>query len=165
MKFLESSYNCVFSKCRRYRYVWRHVWDNSLPRCAFIGLNPSTADEEGPDPTVRRSINYAKTWGYGALIMLNLFGLRATDPKIMLAAKTPIGPRNNQWIWAEVNDTRTLHGGIVIAAWGNHGAHLQRSAEVRRVLSGRLYCLSLTKSGEPAHPLYLKGDLKPMRWR
>lgn len=163
-EFLPPAIECNFSPCRLYRYTWEHEWDNTRPPCAFIGLNCSTADENGPDPTVRRCINFAKSWGYGSLTMLNLFAFRATDPRDMKAAADPVGPENDWRLLeraAHVNDT----GGIIIAAWGGHGGHLNRSRKVRVLLRGiPLHYLTLTKGGEPGHPLYLKGDLKPQRW-
>ena len=161
---IKQPYFCAFSKCRRYRYVWRDVWDGCLPPCAFIGLNPSTADEAGPDPTAKRCINYAKSWSFGALVMLNLFAFRATDSRKMLIEKNPIGEKNDPWILREVSGIISTHGGMVIAAWGNYGTHFQRGAEVRRLLSGELRYLTLNESGEPGHPLYLKSNLKPIRW-
>ncbi|HNT86911.1 MAG TPA: DUF1643 domain-containing protein [Candidatus Hydrogenedentes bacterium] len=153
---------CTFSPCRRYRYTWEYVWDRSLPPCAFIGLNPSTADEEGPDPTVRRCIAYARGWGYGRLIMLNLFAFRATDPRDMKAEDEPVGAPENNGTLREKAGYVTMMGGVVVAAWGNHGAHQGRSAFVRVLLAGLpLHYLTMTKSGEPGHPLYLRADLKP----
>ena len=160
---------CTFSPCRRYRYGWELTWNTTLPPCAFIGLNPSTADEEGPDPTVRRCINYAKAWGYGGLVMLNLFGFRATDRNAMTRHAAPISdsfaPRANDQHLRRTVKRIHRNSGIVVAAWGNDGGHLNRSAAVRTLLAPlSLRCLSLTKTGEPGHPLYLKGDLQPVRW-
>lgn len=155
---------CEFSPCRRYRYTWKLAWNRTQPPCAFVGLNPSTADESSPDPTVRRCIAYARGWGYGGLIMLNLFAFRATDPKDMKAEADPVGANNNRWLRDQAGYV-TLMGGVVIAAWGTHGEHLGRSSDVVTLLAGvPLYCLKVTKGGEPGHPLYLKGDLTPKRW-
>lgn len=154
---------CVFSPCQRYRYIWQTKWD-TRPPCVFIGLNPSTADLEKSDPTVRRCMNYAERWGYGALVMLNLFAFRATDPKDMKQEADPVGPLNGQTIrdtcgWA------TIMGGLVVAAWGVHGVHNGQAKRVRSMLGNiPLYYLKMTKAGEPGHPLYLKGYLTPTRW-
>jgi hypothetical protein len=81
---------CTFSPCRRYRYVLHHDWTDLLDSpggyVAWIGLNPSTADEQQLDPTLRRVRSFTASMGYRRFVMLNLFGLRATDPKVMLAA-------------------------------------------------------------------------------
>ncbi len=150
----------IFSPCRTWRYVLWRVWDDTLPKVAFIGLNPSTADETQDDPTIRRCIGYARAWGYGGIRMLNLFAFRATDPKDLKAAPEPIGPENN-WrliLWCESAQLR-------VAAWGAHGAYKSRGAEVRSMLwKLNLHHLGLTKDGNPKHPLYLRADLKPILW-
>lgn len=151
----------TFSTCRKWRYsLWR-VWDAEKPRVAFIGLNPSTADEEENDPTVRRCINYARGWGYGGMYMLNIFGIRATDPRVMKKAEDPIGPMNDDYILDEITKSE-----LILCCWGAHGAHRGRSDEVAEMLKGRqLHCLGTTNAGEPKHPLYLKAILKPVRYR
>jgi hypothetical protein len=152
----------VFSPCRRFRYLLWRRWDPELPVCAFIGLNPSTADELTDDPTVRRCINYAKGWGYGSLHMLNIFAWRDTDPaKMKLQGANAIGPRNNEYLMQVARGAD-----MVIAAWGTHGAHLDRSRDVRKLFAGqvRLHLLKQTQNGEPGHPLYLRADLQPIAW-
>lgn len=123
----------------------------------FIGLNPSTADETEDDPTLRRCINYAKSWGYGGVCMTNLFAYRATEPSDMKNAKDPVGANNDKWLLKIAKDSS-----IVIAAWGNDGNFLNRSKSVVKKLP-KLHCLKLNKSGEPAHPLYQKANLQPVR--
>src|SRR5574337_58428 len=146
-----------FSRCRKYRYVLWRIWDESKPMCAFIGLNPSTADEVKNDPTVTRCINYAKAWDCGGLYMLNIFAYRATDPKVMKAQNDPIGPENNKHL-----DLYTGMSEIRIAAWGTHGSYLNRGRDVAALLAN-LKCLGITQSGHPKHPLYLRSDTKPIR--
>lgn len=142
----------VFSPCRRYRYLLWRVWRPGDKLVAFIGLNPSTADETANDPTVRRCIGFAERWGYGGLVMLNLFAFRATDPKVMKAEPEPVGPENDQAIW-----NAAMAVDQVIAAWGTHGEHQGRDKRVRGQLQN-LYCLGTTKDGHPRHPLYLPND-------
>lgn len=122
----------------------------------IVGLNPSTADEVKDDPTLTRCINFAKSWGYGGVCMTNLFAYRATDPKDMKAQNDPIGAENDIWLNKLANDA-----GIVVAAWGNDGSYLGRSNMVVEMLPN-LHYLKMNKSGEPAHPLYLKADLIPV---
>jgi hypothetical protein len=147
----------IFSSCRQYRYcLWRE-WDKkNCSYAMFIGLNPSTADEVADDPTIRRCVNFAKLWGYGALCMTNLFAYRATAPKVMKSHAAPIGPDNNHWL-IELSK----NSGVIIAAWGTHGIHLQRDQAVIQMLQGKLSCLGLTKGRNPRHPLYVKSDVKP----
>ena len=74
---------------RRYRYELSRIWDAALPPVLFVGMNPSTADEEQDDPTIRRCIRFARDWGYGGLLMGNLYALRATDPQELTRAVEP----------------------------------------------------------------------------
>lgn len=125
---------------------------------AFIGLNPSTADETEDDPTVRRCINFAMDWGYDGMVMLNAFAFRATDPKVMKTHPEPVGPDNDAALkhWSD----RVPR---VVACWGTHGAHQGREAVVRRLIP-HLSVLGLTKDGHPKHPLYLPKGLRPVLW-
>jgi hypothetical protein len=130
---------------------------------AFICLNPSTADEIQNDPTVQRCLSFAQRWGFGGLIMLNIFALRSTDPQGLYDHPDPVGPMNDHYI---VETVRRYEVTQVIAAWGNHGDFKGRGDEVKRLVNEdgamRLYHLGeFTKKGQPRHPLYLKGDLKP----
>ncbi|MFT4928999.1 MAG: hypothetical protein ACI8WB_005125 [Phenylobacterium sp.] len=142
------------SRCRQYRYALWRTWDDSKPYVMFVGLNPSTADEKFDDPTLTRCINYAKSWGFGGVCMANLFAFRATDPAVMKLADNPVGSQNNKWLKKLASEA-----GLVVAAWGNDGVYLGRSKKVRARLPN-LHCLKINKSGEPAHPLYQKADLK-----
>jgi hypothetical protein len=138
---------------RAWRYELRRVWDETGDLVAFIGLNPSTADETHDDPTVRRCIGFAKLWGYGGLIMLNAFAYRATNPRDMMAALDPVGPENDSYILAG-----TAEASITVVAWGNHGRYVDRSRDLVTRL-GPVWALGITKLGEPRHPLYVRGDV------
>ncbi len=148
--------NAKLSKCRRYRYALWRTWDESKPYVMFIGLNPSTADESEDDPTIRRCTNYARDWGYGGLCMVNLFSFRATEPSDMMAAEDPVGPENDTWLQQLAKDA-----GVIVAAWGNNGCYLGRSHEIACMFPN-LKCLKINKSGEPAHPLYLRRSAIPI---
>ena len=64
--------SAVLSDCGNYRYQLHRTWDESLPKCMFMMLNPSTADADIDDNTIRRCIGFAKLWGYGGLMVGNL---------------------------------------------------------------------------------------------
>ena len=142
--------HAILSECRTYRYALTRIWGAGPKRCAFIGLNPSTADETADDPTIRRCVGFAKAWGCDGLVMLNLFAFRATDPKVMLAAADPVGPENDAYLKRLV-----VQEGPTVAAWGVHGSHRGRSLAVLDLLEYPLFCLGRTKDGKPKHPLYL----------
>jgi hypothetical protein len=154
------SLSAVFSKDRFYRYtLWRHWPLLGLPGgyCMFIGLNPSTADETHDDPTVRRCISFAKRWGFGGLCMTNIFACRATDPQMMLSFINPVGQENDRYLLECY-----AAAGLVVAAWGNLGTHLNRGKQVREFLCGPMFCLGKTKLGQPRHPLYVSSTTNPV---
>ena len=150
-----------FSGCRRWPYLlWRRWADGAAAN--FLMLNPSTADEVKLDPSCTRARVYAERWGFGALIVTNLFGWRATLPDDMKAARDPVGRGNDAAILAAARAA-----GIVVCAWGNHGAHLARSSRVVGLLRNAgvgLHMLRMNGCGEPAHPLYLPGALRARPW-
>jgi hypothetical protein len=151
-----------FSRCRKWRYLLWRKWAAG-PVANFLMLNPSTADEVKLDPSCTRARLYAERWGFGALIITNLFGWRATDPADMKAARDPVGSGNDEAIVAAAR-----RADLVVCAWGNHGAHLDRSFRVLTKLRREgvdLHTLRLNGNGEPAHPLYLPASLKPQPWR
>lgn len=145
----------TFSRDGRYRYTLRRAWGPG-PFVAFVGLNPSTADATDDDPTIRRCVGFAKAWGFDALVMLNLFAWRATDPDALLAAADPIGPANDEVLAAVCEQA-----GLVIRAWGAHKAARDRAYAVEDAL-GYSADLGVTKDGHPRHPLYLRGDCVPV---
>lgn len=152
----------IYSDCERYRYSLTRIWDNAGQRVNFVMLNPSTATEVQNDPTVERCERRARALGFGSFAVTNIFAWRETDPRAMRIAADPIGPGNDAAI-AERADWADM----VIAAWGTHGAHLDRGTHVAAFLqaSGRpLFHLGLSKAGHPKHPLYLPYTQQPLRW-
>lgn len=152
-----------FSECKKYRYSLTRIWDESKPKVMFVMLNPSTADAEKDDPTIRRCIGFAKSWGYGGLYVCNLFAYRATNPKELLRVHNPFGDQN---IW----HTRQLFDKveIVLCAWGNEGIVNRicgKGNEYENLYYAyeKLHFIELSNSGIPKHPLYLKSTLKPQR--
>lgn len=141
-----------FSFCRTYRYALWRTWTQGDGHVTFIGLNPSIADENKDDPTIRRCIGFAKDWGFGGINMLNIFAFRATNPKELMKAKEPIGEKNNHYLSMYCDPI-----GLNVACWGTWGAYMNRGREVLYLLG--IDCLSyfgLTKNIQPKHPLFLK---------
>ena len=155
----------LFSDDRKYRYILRRQWDESLPECMFIGLNPSTADEVQDDPTIRRCIGFARDWGYGTLWMGNIFAYRATDPKDMKAhEELPEAKAMNELCLLSM----AARSDLIVLAWGNHGTYKNRGQEVLGLLGGcdsslnNIKCLKVTKQNQPSHPLYLPKNSEPL---
>jgi len=118
-------------------------------------LNPSTADEKKLDPTCSRARDYAERWGYGALIVTNVFAFRETSPEKMKQTLDPIGPGNDAAIVRAAKASA-----LVVCAWGNHGVFLERSFRVRALLNKnkiKLHSLRINANGEPAHPFTCRG--------
>jgi len=146
----------IFSDNGIFRYELTRSWADG-PTWNFIMLNPSTADENQDDPTIRRCINRAKAAGAGSLIVTNLFALRATDPRMLKqCGDDPIGKHNNEHIQRVVDISD-----VVVCAWGNGGQLYGRSSTVMVWLRcGPLWRIgNRTNEGEPRHPLYLKESL------
>lgn len=122
----------------------------------FICLNPSTADATSDDPTVRVCVQYARRWGYGTLLIGNLFALRSVSPAALLKAHDPIGPTNDTYLH-ELQSQAAL----TICAWGNRGIYLNRAAQVLQRLNNP-HCLVKLSSGQPGHPLYKPAALAPI---
>lgn len=159
----------------RYRYLLWRLWDASLPPLNVIGLNPSTADATRDDPTIRRCCRFARDWGFGGLLMTNLFAWRAADPRAMMAAPEPVGRLNDGYLMLAAaypidlgHDVgRLREAGWVLAAWGTHGEHRGRASEVLAGLRRRgvdACCLGVNRDGSPKHPLYQPSDARPSRY-
>lgn len=151
------------SPCRTWRYTLERIWDDDKPRLLFVLLNPSTADESEDDPTLRRGMGFARRWGYGHLVFVNLFAFRATDPTDLRKVADPIGPHNDHFIQIEADRTD-----CIICAWGAHGGYLHRDRAMLDILPKStpkpLYTLGMTKGGHPKHPLYLAKNTKLEAW-
>lgn len=149
----------VLSEDALYRYsLWRS-WQGDQPRVLFLCLNPSTADAEVDDPTVRKMVGFAQRWGFGSMEVVNLFAWRATKPQALRNAIDPEGPLNDSSIADAFERASRL-----VLAWGSH-------AEIRDMLDRRAFVirrrynlqnhptkvghLGLCKDGHPRHPLML----------
>jgi hypothetical protein len=140
-----------------YRYWLSRSWDNSKNTVGWIMLNPSTASASKDDPTVRRCINFAKSWGYGGILIVNLFAYRSKNPQDLKTCPVdPVGPDNDYFI-REV----LLSCKIMVAAWGINGNYKGRGKKVAKRLPV-LHCLGKTAAGHPRHPLYVAADTKPI---
>ncbi len=152
--------SAIISECRMYRYQLERTWDDSLPKALIIMLNPSTADAERDDPTIRRCISFCKSWGFGGMFIGNLFAFRATNP-IQLQISTLqgidiIGSDNNEHLIKMFSECSE-----VVFAWGTKGTLINRNKDVINKFTANIdpKCISKSKDGHPGHPLYLRADL------
>ncbi len=153
--------SAVISECRLYRYRLDRVWDTGEAQVLFVMLNPSTADATVDDRTIGRCMEFARAWGYGGLVVGNLFAYRATDPQQLKNVDDPVGPENDHTL-SLLRDSLNL----TICAWGNRGSYLRRDDAVYALLtaggSPPIHCLGMTKGGHPKHPLYLLATTQPI---
>jgi len=162
-----------FSPCGRYRWWLQRCWDPQRPPLLFIGLNPSRADAQRDDPTLRRLLGFARAWGYGGLEVLNLFARISASPAALRRCADPVGAENDRWLQQRLEAQPP--GGALWLGWGNGGAWRGRDQQVLALLERwaapgcergvhpRLLALGLTASGQPRHPLYAPGDAQPLR--
>lgn len=153
----------IYSRCEAYRYSLSRVWNHGTARALFVLLNPSTATELQNDPTVERCERRARALGFGSFVVTNVFAYRATDPQVMRRQPDPVGPANDSVILAAAETADQI-----VCAWGSHGVHLDRAAQVTALLraTGRpLFHLGLTRAGQPKHPLYISYSVQPMLWQ
>lgn len=153
--------DAAISDCGRYRYLLTRTWDDRLPSATFVMLNPSTADASQDDPTLRRTIGYARDWNLGGVTVVNLYALRATSPAELWRNSDPVGPENDSYLLFAL-DLAKRAGAPIVAAWGAE-ARADRIAAVVG-MDHDLLALATTKDGQPRHPLYLRRDLRPTRW-
>ena len=127
---------------------------------AFILCNPSTADEQSEDPTLRRCIGFARRWGFDALEIANCFALRSPRPADLRRARDPVGPDTDRVLRAVARRADRL-----VVGWGNHGRLHDRATQVTHLLADHaLWCLGRTQRGQPRHPLYVPGDTRLRRF-
>jgi hypothetical protein len=156
--------SAVISPCGTYRYRLTRFAESLTPMkstALFVMLNPSTADAQLDDPTIRRCLGFAKLWGCNGLAVANLYALRSTNPEALWSHPDPVGPENDGYLW-----NFALECCDVVCAWGSN-AKPERAARVASIMldaGARLWCLGTTKHGSPRHPLYVRADQPLVEW-
>lgn len=159
--------NAAISHDQQYRYWLSRDWhgERSLGCVAWIMLNPSIGNAWEDDRTLRRCQSFAQSWGYGAIVVVNLFGYRSPHPEDLRTVADPVGPDNDVMMTSVLQAATTT---LVVAAWGTGGRLRNRDATVI-ALAGRfgitLHALELTAKGAPRHPLYVPGETQPIVYR
>ncbi len=150
--------SAIISDCGKYRYMLSRSKPLSTKhaekRALFVMLNPSTADSEVDDSTIRRCMAFANGYGLTGINVVNLFAYRATSPKDLLKADDPIGEES----WYYLREALKYSTGPVICGWGNHGNFMDRDLDVLGYMDElgiTPKCLGVTKLQQPRHPLYV----------
>lgn len=153
----------LISDCGMYRYYLTRPPEDAFTdrgTALFVMLNPSTADAQLDDPTIRRCKGFAKTWGCNGVTIANLYALRATNPKELWSAVDPVGPDNDMWLRSMLGEYET-----VVCAWGANAKQDRVDWFVKQLNPlNTLMCLGVTKSGAPKHPLYIKNSQPLIPW-
>ncbi len=159
----DSEAGAIFSDCGQYRYLLWRRWTSHgpdvIPDIVWIMLNPSTADERTNDATIRRVMAFSRAWGYGGCRVINLYALRATDPKELRLAADPVGPDNElRWEREMLSETDNC---ICVCAWGANPMAKKIEAvrmDWLRCRGIKVYCVTKDVA-KPNHPLYLPNGL------
>lgn len=150
--------SAVLSDDGKYRYRLTRQWGEGKP-VAFVGLNPSTADAQTDDPTIRRMMGFARRWGFPGITVSNLFAVRLTYPAGLYDVEAPVGPANDC-----VLETLAQIADLIVVCWGNQGIFEERCDDVGKILPPAK-CFGLTRAGQPKHPLYLSAETPLEDWR
>ena len=157
--------SAIFDPSHRYRYCLTRSWSSTAPndhQVTFIMLNPSQANAERDDPTIRACSQFAQRWGYHQLNIVNLFAYRTPHPSNLQQTSDPIGPDNDHYLLQATESANK-----VILAWGNWGTLFKRDQTIVKLLhphQHKLHCLMRNNSGQPRHPLYVKRTTQPKPW-
>lgn len=145
-----------------YRYLLRREWDTTKPKALWIMLNPSTANHQEDDPTVKSCIQFTSKWGYGSFEVVNLFAYRSKSPSDLksLPKEVAIGFENYSYIQDAMD-----RADLIVAAWGSNGKIHKRNQDDELITLFEKYqlnCLDILKNGDPRHPLFFSTD-KPFK--
>ena len=162
-----------------YRWWLRRRLGHGEGCLLFLGLNPSKADGQRDDPTLRRLIGFTQQWGYQELVVLNLFARISPSPAALLRVRDPIGEQNDAILNRWFNHWSQTSGVDLWCGWGANGVRRDRAQAVletiQRLLPERRrsvpasphpLMLGRTASGQPRHPLYVprQACLRPFVW-
>lgn len=138
--------SAIFSDDKKYRYLLSRDWALERPIAMCIGLNPSNADAEEDDPTIRILVNSLNKLGFGRLRMTNLYAYISSKPKMLFEIPDPQG-ENDAWLQT------TAHGcQEIIFCWGGFAKIEYRAKKVSEMFPDAK-CFTFNKDGSPLHPM------------
>ncbi|MBU6230014.1 MAG: DUF1643 domain-containing protein [Cyanobacteria bacterium REEB459] len=146
----------------QYRYWLERQWQTPAPILSVVMLNPSRADHSMDDPTLRRLMGLSQDWGFGALVVVNLFAYRTPHPRQLRQIREPVGPANDQALMAAA-----ALGDRLLLAWGNGGSWHHRDRQVLALLQPyrqKWSVIGFTQRGQPRHPLYARRGVTLDPW-
>lgn len=145
--------SAVISSCTFYRYRLERRFRDG-PTMMFIMVNPSTADAEADDQTIKKCVGFAQRAAFGRVIVGNKFAFRSTDVGLLRSARDPVGPENDEHLRAMLDEADQ-----VVAGWGQ----LTKLPEVLRdrwkeivrladVAGCTLHAIGTNADRHPKHP-------------
>ena len=159
----------VFDAARLHRYLLTRIWDRDRPALVICMLNPSTADARKDDPTIKRCVHFAKAWGYGGIMVINLHSFRSPHPAELRKAEIPTRDSTTERVWREAIAYADQQSEPVLVAWGGNATQDDVEPVLKVLGSTTAICLGVTASGQPKHPLArgvhrVPNDAKPIEW-
>jgi hypothetical protein len=158
--------SAILSACGFYRYRLERAWSSEGGVVCFIGVNPSTADATIDDQTVRKWRGFAARWGFGSMVISNLFAYRATAVTELAIAADPKGPENDRHLGEALKEAD-----LVVPCWGSRSklpprlrARIETVRQLLRTCGRPVRVLGLTASGDPQHPLMIGYDRQLQDW-
>jgi hypothetical protein len=158
-----------FTKSGDRRFLLTRRWGpEDAPYVCFVMLNPSTANAEHDDPTIRKCMKYVRTWGYTQLRVVNLWDYITPNPHaLLLWTKTQMRPeeRNHPDQYLGLIGDVSHGAALTVCGWGTWGTWFPDRVQAVLPMLKQPHALHLTKCGQPGHPLYLPGNAQPVPYQ
>lgn len=143
--------SAVISPCERYRYALHRRWQIGNSSVLWVMLNPSTADADIDDPTIRRCLVFSQAWSFDHLMVGNLYALRSTQPAALWTADDPVGPENDAHLRAMAKGAAQI-----ICAWGANAKQSRADAVIALLREYAPVCaLPVRKPDSAGHGFYV----------
>lgn len=155
----------IISDCTFYRYRLERQFGDG-PTLMFVMVNPSTADAERDDQTIKKCMGFAERAGYGRIVVGNKFAWRATDVKELWRADDPVGRENDDHLRAMMADAER-----VVAGWGQLAKlpdrlrHRWKDVVRLADAAGKpLHAIGINVDKHPKHPQMTGYDVPIAQW-
>lgn len=159
--------DAVFSDDGVYRHWLMRDWAEThfsswknLIFILWIGMNPSTAEGNVDDPTIRKEIKFSKRLGHTRYVKCNVMDYRSTNPKLLprVDAISSINRKTIRWFAKRAN--------MIVCCWGKLPPLFQGTVDriVYDLKAYDLWCLGTNGNGSPKHPLYLPDNTSLIRF-
>lgn len=153
MKYIINTYEHNFENTLRFLLGF----DSENP-LIVLEVNPSTADDQKADATLRRVLGYAERNGFDGFLMINVYPVRSTNPKDLPSKVDPAIHRQNLNHILDV--FRRHNSATVLAAFGNpiDERDYLKDCLLDIIRESQQFDLKwkqigdLTKCGNPRHP-------------